>query len=98
MNTKIQSKSKRQQYVNLNMRQLDNPTVDHRIPFENHAWNSILAWTNINNTKNPLSKLDSLNLPIANQIRPETLQRWKLNLEHAGYNVVINSKNLNISL
>jgi hypothetical protein len=83
------------QQSNLTQRQIPQHKSE---PLENHIWGSILKWTNVNETTNPLSQKNTLSIPVVKQVRPEALNTWKTRLEHSGYKVDINKTHFNVSM
>ena len=97
---KILPRSQRLQFVKPNPQfnmHNDKDLTNFMIPYEKHIWNGIIAWTNVTSSRNPLSNMETLDIPIGNQIRPNTIQIWKTELGKNGYFIAINDKYLNIS-
>lgn len=98
---KVMPKSERSRFDKANLhfnmpRDID--PVNYMVPFEQHIWNGIVAWTNVTSSRNPLSSMETLRVPVVNQIRPNTIQIWKTELTKNGYGIVITNNYLIVSL
>lgn len=101
MSLKIVPNSERVKYVttaNNALLEQRIPPADPIEPFERHIWNSILIWTNVNDSSSALASKTTINLPVVHRVRPETLQKWQTQLESAGYIVTKDEKIFNVSI
>ena len=100
MALKIIPNSERRNYVNnvTNATNTNTAPTDPMDPFERHIWNSILIWTNVTDNTSALAAKTTINLPILDRVKPETLQRWQAQLEANGYIVTKDTENFNVSI
>lgn len=95
----IQTNEQRKKFVSPTEPKQKNLSIEDKYaPFENHVWNNILAWTNVNNNQNPLANRTNIYLPVVTQIRPETIEKWRNDLENSGYNFEIQNRKIIISM
>ena len=101
MSLKIVPNSERVKYVTKTTNVLvpqTTPTPDPMELFERHIWNSILVWTNVNDTSSALASKTTINLPVVKRVRPATLQKWQTQLEASGYIVTKDNEHFNVTV